>query len=214
MSHAVKHRPVLLACLLATVASTALAEPGYYRVTGVAADDTLNVRAAPDAGSEDIGDLAHDQTAVEVIDTDDSGDWGRIGWEESHGWVAMRFLAAEELPRIGDSRLPAGLLCSGTEPFWSIRYTGDTALYSDFNGNGATLPLTTQLTAAGRPGFPVLLRHAASSVTATAVMRAQLCSDGMSDRDYPYAVSLMIEAGKEQILFEGCCRLPLEAGSN
>ncbi|WP_323764284.1 COG3650 family protein [Marinovum sp.] len=207
-------RPALLASLLACAAGTALAEPGYFRVTGVASDDTLNVRAEPDAGSADIGDLAHDQSAVEVLDTDASGDWGRITWEESHGWVAMRFLTPEELPMIGDSRLPAGLLCTGTEPFWSIRYTADTALYSDFNNNTANLPMTDQLTAAGRAGFPVLLRHGASNVTATAVIRAQLCSDGMSDRDYPYAAGLMIEAGKERILFDGCCRLPLEAGSN
>ena len=197
-----------LALFASLLAGTALAEPGYFRVTDVASDDTLNVRALPDAHSEDIGDLAHDQTAVEVIDTDESGDWGRIVWEESHGWVAMRFLEPDE------SRLPQGLLCSGTEPFWSIRYTGDTALYSDFNNNSATLPLTDLLTAAGRTGFPALLRHGTGDATSTAVIRAQLCSDGMSDRDYPYAVSLMIEAGKDRILFDGCCQLPLEAGSH
>ena len=149
-----------------------------------------------------------------MIDTDESGDWGRIVWEESHGWVAMRFLEPDDIAMIGQSRLPQGLLCSGTEPFWSIRYTGDTALYSDFNNNSATLPLTDLLTAAGRTGFPALLRHGTGDATSTAVIRAQLCSDGMSDRDYPYAVSLMIEAGKDRILFDGCCQLPLEAGSH
>ena len=59
-----------LALFASLLAGTALAEPGYFRVTDVASDDTLNVRALPDAHSEDIGDLAHDQTAVEVIDTD------------------------------------------------------------------------------------------------------------------------------------------------
>ncbi|WP_417524152.1 COG3650 family protein [Marinovum sp.] len=205
-------RLALLASLLASTA--AIAEPGYYRVTGVASDDTLNVRAAPDGDSEDIGDLAHDQTAVEVIETDESGDWGRIGWEEGHGWIAMRFLEAEDLPMIGDSRLPEGLLCTGTEPFWSLRYTADTALYSDFNNNSATLPLTDQLSAAGRNGFPALLSHGGDGAAVTAVIRAQLCSDGMSDRDYPYAIVLRVQAAAEQILFEGCCRLPLEAGSN
>ena len=203
-----------LALFASLLAGTALAEPGYFRVTDVASDDTLNVRALPDAHSEDIGDLAHDQTAVEVIDTDESGDWGRIVWAESHGWVAMRFLEPDDIAMIGQSRLPQGLLCSGTEPFWSIRYTGDTALYSDFNNNSATLPLTDLLTAAGRTGFPALLRHGTGDATSTAVIRAQLCSDGMSDRDYPYAVSLMIEAGKDRILFDGCCQLPLEAGSH
>lgn len=143
-------RPTLLASLLlALPIGPARAEPGYFRVTGVAPDDTLNVRALPDAGSADIGDLGHDQTGIEVIDQDASGAWARIGWQEGHGWVALRFLSPEAPPRIGDSRLPAGLLCSGTEPFWSIRYGAETALYSDASGNAATLPLTDQLGAAG-----------------------------------------------------------------
>ena len=47
-----------LICLAAPALSDS--PPTYWRVTDVAADDTLNVRAGPSATSPDIGDLPPD----------------------------------------------------------------------------------------------------------------------------------------------------------
>lgn len=201
-----------LAFFASLLATTASADPSYHRVTGVASDDTLNVRAAPDGSSEDIGDLPHDTTAIEVIDTDESGTWGRILWQEANGWIAMRFLEPDPIATLGDTTLPVGLLCSGAEPFWSIRLAETTAVYSDPTYSAVSLALDSALVAAGRPAFPAALHHSNEGGSTTSILRPQLCSDGMSDREYPYAIATLLRIGEQETLFEGCCRLPLEAG--
>ena len=213
MPIALPQRLSLCLCL-SLLASTAMAAPEYYRVTGVAADDTLNVRAAPDGSSEDIGDLLPDTTGLEVLDRDDSGKWGRITWYEGNGWISMRFLEKDDIARIGQTTLPAGLLCGGTEPFWSIRFAETTATFSDITSNHSVLPLGDTLVAGGRPAFPAALRHRSDEAAALSILRPQACSDGMSDRDYGYSVVLLIRTLQGEGFYEGCCWLPLETGQH
>ena len=93
-------------------------EPAYYRVTGVASDDVLNVRIAPDAGSEIVGSLRPAATPVEVVEI--RGNWARVTEIDISGWASLRYLEPIELASVGKSRLPVGLFCGGTEPFWSL----------------------------------------------------------------------------------------------
>ncbi len=196
------------------VAGAALADPGYYRVSNVASDDTLNVRAAPSGSSADIGDLPFDARGVEVIDTDPSGAWGRILWEEGNGWLAMRFLAPDPVPTIAGTALPAGLQCGGTEPFWSIRLSQSGAVYSDMGGRSFAFALQGTRVAQGLQAFPVALQHAAANGRALSVIQPMLCSDQMSDRDYPYGLTVLLEADGSSEFLAGCCWLPLNAGEN
>ncbi len=208
-------RPFLVPAALALIAlpgASVLADPTYHRVTGVAADDTLNVRAEPDAYSADIGDLPHDTTGIEVIATDDSGDWGRIVWEEGNGWIATRFLAPDPQPGIGTTDLPQGLLCAGTEPFWSLRLSGGGATWSAIDGAALTLSLTGVLTPEARGPFPAILSYGGPTAASMSVIEPMTCSDGMSDRDYPWRILFLLSTGDGQRLLDGCCQLPLEAG--
>ena len=198
-----------IACLLAT---PALADPEYFRVTGVASDDTLNVREAPDGSSTDIGDLPHDATGVEVI-TQENG-WGRIIWFEGNGWVSMRFMEPDPVPMIADTTLPQGLLCGGTEPFWSLRLSADNATYSDVTGTTLPMSLLDARVASGRVDFPQALRFTAEGAGAMSIIRAQSCSDGMSDRSYGYALVQLLRAGEDERFLDGCCWLPLEIGAH
>ncbi|WP_425050729.1 peptide-binding protein [Psychromarinibacter sp. S121] len=202
-----------IAALLA-LAPAAFADPGYYDVTGVASDDTLNVRAEPDAASADIGDLPFDAKGIEVIATDASGDWGRIVWEEGNGWIATRFLAEAALPTLTGTALPAGLQCSGTEPFWSIRYAETGAVYSDVMGTALSLGYGGAAVAEGFATFPVALSHAGAGSGTLSIVSTAICSDGMSDRDYPYTVALVLQTESGQRFLSGCCWLPLDAGTN
>lgn len=203
-----------IACLtLLLTAFPALADPGYYRVTGVASDDTLNVRVEPSGSSADIGDLPHDATGIEVI-TQENG-WGQIVWEEGNGWISMRFLEPDDtLPMIAGTDLPVGLLCGGTEPFWSIRLSGDSATYSDTSGTVLPMTLVDARVSSGRPGFPLALRFTAEGAGAMSIIRAQVCWDGMSDRTYGYALTQLLRAGSEERFLDGCCWLPLEIGAH
>lgn len=207
--------PVAAVCLALLIQTApALSEPGYWRVTGVAADDTLNVRKQPSASSADIGDLSPDATGIEVINTDASGDWGRIVWEDGNGWIAMRFLIADPQPGIGGTALPQGLLCNGTEPFWSVRLSGGGAVYSGIDGDAVALTLSGALTAEARGPFPVVVSHGAASAASMSIIEPAECSDGMSDRVYPWRVLFLLSTPDGQRLLDGCCQLPLEDGSH
>ena len=204
----------VLVLLALSFALPVWAEPGYFRVVGVASDDTLNVRAEPRASSADIGDLEFNATGVEVIATDASGTWGRIVWQEGNGWVAMRFLQPDPVAQIAGTRLPAGLTCTGTEPFWSLKLSGTSGVYSDLNGAAFAMSLQGARVAEGRAGFPVQLGLAGGGAASTALIRPTLCGDGMSDRDYPWSVDLILNTASGGRYMVGCCQLPLDAGSH
>ncbi|KMW56843.1 hypothetical protein AIOL_001800 [Candidatus Rhodobacter oscarellae] len=206
-------RTIFLALLTAFLPLSLAAQPAYFRVTGVAANDSLNVRAEPRSSSADIGDLPAHATGVEVHGTDASGKWGRIIWQEGLGWVSMRFLAPDPVQRVPGTELPAGLLCAGTEPFWSLQLSASSAAYSDANDLFLSLGLTGTRVAAGRPSFPVQVSLSGGGGSATLLVRPSACSDGMSDRAYPWHVDLLLDAGGIGAYYDGCCHLPLEAGS-
>jgi uncharacterized membrane protein len=206
--------PLLAAAAIAVTASGASAEPGYWRVSGVAPDDTLNVRAGPSGSAEDIGDLAHDATGIEVGAVDASGNWGRIPWQEGDGWISMQFLAPDPQPMVPGTSLPQGLLCAGTEPFWSVRLSGGGATYSDIGGAAESLSLMWVRSPEGRGQFPVMLTHRGASAGSIAVIEPVDCSDGMSDFTYPWRVLYLLSTPGGDRLLDGCCQLPLEAGSH
>jgi uncharacterized protein YgiM (DUF1202 family) len=76
----------LLAVLLCLWALPALATqeawPALHDVSGVAADDVLNIREAPDASAAIIGKLKPDAENVEVIRPDDHHSWGLVNTGE------------------------------------------------------------------------------------------------------------------------------------
>ena len=201
-------------CLAMSVAGTAAAEPSYWRVTGVASDDTLNVRQGPSASSADIGDVPHDARGIEVGATDASGDWGRINWQEGDGWLAMRFLAPDPQPLIAGTELPQGLLCAGTEPFWSVRFSARSAVFEDMASTGDMLTLARSFTPVARGPFPVMMSHRTPESGSLAVIEPRDCSDGMSDLTYPWRILYLFSNADGDRLLDGCCRLPLDVGQN
>lgn len=200
---------IALAALLLCLPVSLLADPTYHRVTDVASNDTLNVRAEPSASSADIGDLAHDATGIELIGTDPTGKWGRIVWGDGNGWIATRFLTSDPVPMLDPAGIPVGLFCSGTEPFWSTTFSGAHAHYSDLGGTDLSMQLTGIAVAEGYATTPALISFASPSVTGDAILSSAICSDDMSDRDYPWRIHLLISDDGGRRLLSGCCRLPL-----
>ena len=186
-------------CLIMALAGPAVADPypALFDVTGVAADDMLNIRAEPDAGSDRIGALDPDATGVEVI-REQTG-WGRVNVGEGAGWVSMRYLVAQPG---GDYALTQRLDCFGTEPFWSLDILqGQSATLSTPDGQTA-LPAGLLQTARGRTDrFIVGL-----GADHVAVIGRMACSDGMSDREFGLEIGL-IGASGELTLHAGCCAL-------
>lgn len=88
--------------------------PDFYRVTGVAVGDVLNIRAEPDAGAEKVGSIPPDADCVRslgcrggltfeeftTLDEEQQAQrlkenprWCRIEYQGVTGWVAGRYLA-------------------------------------------------------------------------------------------------------------------------
>ena len=207
-------RALLFAAFLAATTGLAHSAPDYMRVIDVASDDTLNVRAAPSGSSEDIGDIPHDAIGIEVSGYDGSGKWARILWQEGEGWISARFLAPDEVtPRLGPTALPSGLLCGGTEPFWSVRLANGYASFSDISGDFHSLTISGARVAEGRPNFPLQMGLGGDTANANAFIRPASCNDGMSDRTYPYQVDFLLSTNGAQRYLDGCCSLPLEVGN-
>jgi len=105
---------VLMVTLFGTIAA-AQTLPERFMVTDVASDDTLNIRAEPDATSDIIGEFGPNTLNVEILRVQEG--WGQVPTAEGLGWVSMRFLAENPWP---EGEVPRPLACSGTEPFWSL----------------------------------------------------------------------------------------------
>jgi len=103
---------VFLSACLVTQAIADASGPDFFRVTGVAADDVLNIRAAPDAASVKIGQIPPDGEGVRNLgcqgglsfaewqsasETERAAAadarWCRIDYQGIEGWVAGRYLA-------------------------------------------------------------------------------------------------------------------------
>lgn len=202
-------KPLILGAALVAAPITAGADdfdslPQLAKVRGLAANDTLNVRENPTAQSADIGDIKQDQT-VEVLELDASGKWARILQNEGNGWVSTRYLA-QKSQAMTPSGLPLGLHCSGTEPFWSAKLDADSTVRFDVMGQGAqSHPLDWSSPSQNRGGA----EYGLSAKGLSGILRRAACSDGMSDRDYGWALDLIVEAEGGKTLLGGCCTAEL-----
>lgn len=193
-----------------TFTTTAFAQspPAYYRVTNLADGDHLNVRAQPNADSEDIGDLAAGSSPYEIIETDASGQWGKILWLEGTGWVALRYMEPISVERLAKTQVPVGLTCVGTEPFWTIELkTQQSAVISTPE---ATLPLSVinAKTSLNQSSFPVAIELTSANTSATTILRRGSCADGMSEITYGWNASVIMQPNFK--LLSGCCVLRTE----
>ncbi|MFN4157187.1 MAG: SH3 domain-containing protein [Gemmobacter sp.] len=184
--------------------------PALHDVTGVAIGDMLNVRAEPRADSPIIGRLNPTARGIEVTALSADGRWGRVNDEETAGWAAIRFLARQ--PRPDWTALQTRMICSGTEPFWSMpvdaaRGQGDLSRM----GEGSwRLRIDWTAPVHGRIG-EIGLGLAGDGVSGVASLTGETCSDGMSDRMSGIAIRLFLidptgGAARTQGL-GGCCSL-------
>ena len=97
---------------------------------------------------------------------------------------------------------PAELRGLGTEPFWSVTIDGEQLTYDDPEHAARTVRVIRHEESA----ILVLTGKLASEPVSARVV-ARPCSDGMSDRAYPY--SLIVTIGGRTL--RGCAFLPEQA---
>ena len=187
--------------LLALLTGTALWGQGIYDVEGVAADDALFVRAAPATDGEVVGILQHDASGVRVSELSQDGQWGRVDHQGASGWASTNFLRAQT------ADFPDTLNCTGTEPFWSLAIRPDEVSLDEMSGAGFSGTAGTRERAEGRTDR-WSLRAFDDGQSLTAVIGRGQCSDGMSDRTYPFGLDLILSTEDGHRHLSGCCARP------
>lgn len=190
---------LFLLCWPALLAAQSL--PALHDVTGVAANDVLNIRSAPASSAQIIGTLAPDATNIEVTAANDAGSWGHINIGEGSGWVSLKYLARHaDTP---NTVLATALRCFGTEPFWSAEITpGQKMRFStpstDYETPGAGLIIAAN----GRADV-----FGMSYGNSVAIFRRAECTDGMSDRSFGLQVDLFKQHDNSESVYTGCCSI-------
>jgi len=194
---------VLVIALLWPLCAVAQSLPALFNVTDVEEDDVLNIRSEPGIGADIIGALAPDARDIEVVERDESEDWGKINIDEGTGWVALRYLRRQ--PGQTNDVLPRPLACSGTEPFWT--FTVESGPEAEFQWLGEPPQKFDNLfsvNSSNRTDRHAILADGEQGVL-TSVFRQSLCSDGMSDRVYGLSVDIFLTGENDVEFFSGCC---------
>ena len=195
-------RLLALVFMLFPLAVRAEVYPALYDVTGVAAGDVLNLRAAPDAASAIIGTLAPDATGVEVVAVQDG--WALVNTTESAGYAKLRFLVRQPGPDWNAMDFP--LHCLGTEPFWDLAIVPQTrTAWLSTPEHAAPEPLAMGQVWPALPWSPLA---AFALPEGFVTLSPAECSDGMSDRHYGIAVDIFLTR-PDRPRFSGCCGLSL-----
>jgi uncharacterized membrane protein len=89
----------------------------------------------------------------------------------------------------------------GTEPFWNVNVSKRGIVYSSPEVKKQTFPYVKPLKAEGRPEDLVRVYQLKGRGNNTLIIKkVNSCSDGMSDKNYPYSATLIL--GNQ--VFEGC----------
>ncbi|KOP26343.1 hypothetical protein AMR41_10935 [Hapalosiphon sp. MRB220] len=93
-------------------------------------------------------------------------------------------------------------IARGTEPFWSLTISKKGGIvYSTPENRKLTFPYVTPLQASGRPADLVRVYRLQGKTNNTLIIKKEnACSDGMSDKQYPYSAILIL--GNK--VLEGC----------
>ncbi|HWL55643.1 MAG TPA: SH3 domain-containing protein [Paracoccus sp. (in: a-proteobacteria)] len=181
--------------------------PNLFDVTVVETWETLNVREKPDGQAKVIATLPATAKGVEVVARDSSGKWGRVNAGERSGWVALRFLA-EQKGVWQPASLPQSLACHGTEPFWGLKTTRSGMVFSEPDAGDRALELRKVMDRGieGEPTRGLIAGDGKGRVTA--FIRPAQCSDGMSDRGFALAVSVILDGAETPSrMLTGCCSI-------
>jgi len=194
----IRFGPALVVMLGAAHASLAEGFPALYDVTGVAAGDVLNIRAAASASAPLVGALHRQATGVEVVAVE--GAWAVVAAGEASGYAALRYLVRQ--PVADWYTLHGPITCHGTEPFWTLRLDPAGAAVA-FSTPEAGFESDVLALWPGQPHRPVV---AAGFDEGFATLRPAACSDGMSDRRFGLAIDLFLTA-TPSVAYAGCCSI-------
>lgn len=195
--------------LIATGAGVGLEADGslplYGLVIGIRSGQHLALREAPGGQAAVVAHLRAGSKDARLTGRTQNG-WRQVEIAGRLAWAPQRHL----IPATAEDDHGQEWHCGGTEPFWGLRLIGDKLRYTNLDGSEInSLAGLTELPGLldGEPGAIKLLSSTggrlSARIEAMSQRGGQACSDGMSDRNYPYYIRALI--GRQN--FEGCCTL-------
>jgi len=202
----------VLAAFLAASGLSLAAGRYEYRVVGVAPADALNIRERPENQGEIskariIGRIPSNAAGVlgsGATQRIGKARWYEVRYRDLRGWVNGRFLAPLSAALTND--LQADLLCSGAEPFWSLKVEREEAEFKRAGAAPVRYSVATREPFQGRDGTLALRLLGDNGSISALVQHKEWCSNGANDLEYAFEVRAVGIDGSEKPL-KGCCRL-------
>jgi uncharacterized membrane protein len=190
-----------------------------YSVTGVTPGQFLNARSGPGTNNPVQFRIPANGTGVVATGEETkvgSSVWAKVYWAGKGGWVSKTYLTAKSIPAPpppgnkppspppGSASNGIVMRCGGTEPFWGITITERDMNVDVLDGPRYSVPVTFRQTSANDRTIAVIAGQNGPNETQTFLQKVSACSDGMSDVNYPYAVTAVFN---KQRVYSGCCRV-------
>lgn len=119
----------------------------------------------------------------------------------------------EALAQYGQPAAPAGsggssifMRCGGTEPFWSMHVRESLLVVKIMDGPEYTTPVEFRKQSENNTSIAVVAgrKGGKGTLTAAFLQKVDACSDGMSDKNYPYSMTAMLDGARA---VSGCCEM-------
>lgn len=185
-----------------------------YAVTKVAPDDGLNMRSQPGTGGNVVAVLPANAKGLIVLGQEQktgNSVWVKVAWAGRQGWVNKYYLR-EDVDTVNYN--PANtkpavkpevvMQCGGTEPFWSMSISEREMKVNIMGGAQFSVPVTMRQQSANSTTIAVVAGMRGNASTTAFLEKVENCSDGMSDKNYPYTITTVLNG--QQVL-SGCCSI-------
>lgn len=185
-----------------------------YAVSKVAPDDGLNMRTQPGTGGNVVAVLpANAKGLIGLGQEQKSGNsiWVKVAWAGRQGWVNKYYLREDVDTVDYNPAKPKPVVkpevvmqCGGTEPFWSMSVSEREMKVNIMGGAQFTVPVNMRQQSANSTTIAVVAGARGNASTTAFLEKVEDCSDGMSDKNYPYTVTAVLNGQK---VMSGCCSL-------
>jgi len=183
-----------------------------YSVTNVETGKVLNMRSGPGTNNPIVARIPYNGTGIVATGEEKKvgvAVWLKVYWAGKGGWVSKTYLTDNTglpvNPQPGQPPASGGgitMKCLGTEPFWHITITERNMNVDMMDGPKYNVPVTFRQTSANNRTIAVIAGGNGQNVTQTFLQKVAACSDGMSDKNYPYAATAAVD---NRIVVSGCC---------
>ncbi len=198
-----------------------------YKIQRVAADDSLNIRTTAGMKGDIVATIPFNGTGVVATGREQksgSSTWVEIRWSGKSGWVNKYYLTAVEQvadktpvatvasapPAAAQTGKPSGssvfMRCGGTEPFWSMHVEESLLRVKIMDEPEYTTPVEFRRQSENNTSIAVVAgrKEGDGTLTAAFLQKVELCSDGISDKKYPYSITAMLDGARTM---SGCCEM-------